>query len=151
MEGFGGRARRVPRSLTCGMCCVPGMYYDSSSPQLHIGAAAVLSYHVAVRTSQEGRECNKQQHSRWFPWFIYLRYYYISRPRKNSTRSSTCRVVNEARRLYTSSWPCAFEKHEIPPHPKHTTKSTAARRPRPPRDGVRRNTSHALAHTRPLP
>ena len=32
------------------------------------------------------------------------------------------------------------KKHEIPPHPKHTTKSTAARRPRPPRDGVRRNT-----------
>ena len=43
------------------------------------------------------------------------------------------------------------KKHEISPHPKHTTKSTAARRPRPPRDGVRRTTSHALAHTRPLP
>ena len=43
-------------------------------------------------------------------------------------------------------------KHEkIPPHPKHTTKSTAARRPRPPRDGARRNTSRVLAHIRPLP
>ena len=41
--------------------------------------------------------------------------------------------------------------HEIPPHPKNTTKSTAAPRPRPPRDGVRRITSHALAHTRSLP
>ena len=39
--------------------------------------------------------------------------------------------------------------YEIPPHQKHTTKSTAARRPRPPRDGVRR--FNALAHTRPLP
>ena len=37
------------------------------------------------------------------------------------------------------------------PHPKHTTKLTAARRPRPTRDGARRNTFHALAHTRPLP
>ena len=42
------------------------------------------------------------------------------------------------------------KKNEIPPHPKHTTKSTAARRPRPPRDGVRRNTSHASAHNRTL-
>ena len=42
------------------------------------------------------------------------------------------------------------KEHEIPPHPKHTTKSTAARRLRPPRDGVRRYTSHALTHTRPL-
>ena len=30
-------------------------------------------------------------------------------------------------------------------------KSTTPRRPRPPRDGVRRNTSHGLAHTRTLP
>ena len=37
------------------------------------------------------------------------------------------------------------------PHPKYTTKFTAARRPRPARDGARRNTFHALAHTRPLP
>ena len=37
------------------------------------------------------------------------------------------------------------------PHPKHTTKSTAARRPRPSRDGARRNTFHVLAHTLPLP
>ena len=43
------------------------------------------------------------------------------------------------------------EKHEIPPHPKHTTKSTAAWQLRPPRDGVRRNSSHALACARPLP
>ena len=34
----------------------------------------------------------------------------------------------------------------MPPNPKHTTKSTAAQRPRPPRDGARRNTFHALAH-----
>ena len=38
-----------------------------------------------------------------------------------------------------------------PPHPKHTTKATAARRPRPTRDGMRGNTSHPLAHTIPLP
>ena len=38
-----------------------------------------------------------------------------------------------------------------PPHPKHTTKATASRRPRPTRDGARRNTSHALVHTHPLP
>ena len=37
------------------------------------------------------------------------------------------------------------------PHPKHTTKFTAARRPRPTRDGARRNTFHAFAHARPLP
>ena len=40
---------------------------------------------------------------------------------------------------------------KIPPHPDHTTKSTAAWRPRPSRDGARRNTSHAFVHTRPLP
>ena len=38
-----------------------------------------------------------------------------------------------------------------PPHPKHMTKSTAARPPRPTRDGVPGSTSHALAHTAPLP
>ena len=37
------------------------------------------------------------------------------------------------------------------PHPKHTAKFTAAKRPRPTRDDARRNTFHALAHTRPLP
>ena len=37
-----------------------------------------------------------------------------------------------------------------PPNPKHTTKSTAAQRPRPTRDGARVNTSHALAYTVPL-
>ena len=35
---------------------------------------------------------------------------------------------------------------KMPPQPKHTTKSTAPRRPRTPRDGARRNTFHALAH-----
>ena len=54
--------------------------------------------------------------------------------------------VNEASWPHTCSRPCAFEekkiskkqKHEknIPPHRKHTTKSTAARRPRSPQDGV---------------
>ena len=43
-------------------------------------------------------------------------------------------------------------KHDtIPPHRKHTTKPTSAQRPRPPRDGARKNTCHALVHTRPLP
>ena len=37
------------------------------------------------------------------------------------------------------------------PHRKHTTKPTSALRPRPPRDGARKTTSHALAHARPLP
>ena len=54
--------------------------------------------------------------------------------------SPASRKVNEARRPHTCSRPCAFEvrrkkrkkKHEISPGPKHTTKSTAARRPRPP-------------------
>ena len=36
-----------------------------------------------------------------------------------------------------------------PPHPEHTTKAAAARRLT--RDDARKNTSHALAHTRPLP
>ena len=70
------------------------------------------------------------------------------------------REVNEARWPHTCSRPCAFEeKRKIekktrkknPPDPKHTTKSTAARRPRPTRDRIRGNTSHALAHTLPLP
>ena len=43
------------------------------------------------------------------------------------------------------------KREKIPPHRKHTTKATSARRPRPPRDGARKNTSHASAHTRPLP
>ena len=72
----------------------------------------------------------------------------------------TSREINEARGPHTCSRPCVRRKKnrknthtqkKNPPHPEHTTKSTAARRPRPPRDGVRRNTSHALAHTRPLP
>ena len=42
-------------------------------------------------------------------------------------------------------------KKRIPHHPKPTTKSTAARRRRPPRDGVRRITSHAWAYTQSLP
>ena len=42
-------------------------------------------------------------------------------------------------------------KHEKISSPiKHTTKSTSAQRPRPPRDGARQTTTHALAHARPL-
>ena len=41
--------------------------------------------------------------------------------------------------------------NRISPHPKRTMNSTAARRLRLPQDGTRRNTSHALAHTPPLP
>ena len=44
------------------------------------------------------------------------------------------------------------EKQEKnPPHRKHITKPTSAQRPRPPRDGAREHTSHALAHTRLIP
>ena len=43
------------------------------------------------------------------------------------------------------------EQEKISPHRKHTMKPTSAQRPRPPRDGARKLTSHALAHTRPLP
>ena len=48
--------------------------------------------------------------------------------------TTSSRGLNEARRPHTCSRQCAFEekkrqKNEIPPHPKHTTKSTAARRP----------------------
>ena len=35
---------------------------------------------------------------------------------------------------------------KTPPHRNHTTKPTSAQRPRPPRDGARKTTSHALAH-----
>ena len=43
------------------------------------------------------------------------------------------------------------EKQEkFPPHRLHTMKPTSAQRPRPPRDGARKTTSHALAHNRPL-
>ena len=45
----------------------------------------------------------------------------------------------------------SWKARKNPPHPDHTTKAAAARRPQPPRDGARKNTSHALAHTRPLP
>ena len=38
-----------------------------------------------------------------------------------------------------------------PPHPKHTTISTAARRPRSTPVVAPRNTSHALVHVRSLP
>ena len=65
VEGFGGGARRVPRSLASGMCGVCIMAAVEQQLQQHMGAAAVLSYHVAVRTSQEGREYSKQRHSRW--------------------------------------------------------------------------------------
>ena len=69
------------------------------------------------------------------------------------------REVTEARRPHTRSRPCAFEekkcrktkKQKNLPHPEHTTKAAAARRTRPPRDDARKNTSHALAHTLPLP
>ena len=43
------------------------------------------------------------------------------------------------------------KKRKNPPHPEHTTKAAAARRTRPPRDGARKNTSHALGHARTLP
>ena len=56
-------------------------------------------------------------------------------------------VVCTILKIQNHSWKTRLN----PPHPKHTTKSTATRRPLPPRDGMRRNTSHALAHTRPLP
>ena len=70
----------------------------------------------------------------------------------------TSREVNEARGPHTCSRPCAFEEkitgrtkpEKNPPHPKHTTKSTATKRPRATRDGMQ-NTSHRLARTRPLP
>ena len=43
-------------------------------------------------------------------------------------------------------------KHEkIPPHGKHTTKSTSAQRPRPPRDRPPRNAPRTFAHICPLP
>ena len=35
-----------------------------------------------------------------------------------------------------------------PSHPEHTTKATASQGPRPTQNDARRNTSHALAHTR---
>ena len=50
------------------------------------------------------------------------------------THPGTSREVKEARRPHTCSRSCAFEeketkkKRKIPPHPKHTTKSAAARR-----------------------
>ena len=76
----------------------------------------------------------------------------------NSIRLTTSREVNEARLPHTCSRPCAFEEkitgrtkpEKNPPHPKHTTKSTATKRPRATRDGMQ-NTSHRLARTRPLP
>ena len=62
VEGFGGRARRVPRSLACcgmcGVCIMTAAAVDSSS--ICRSCIAVLAYHVAVGTSQEGRECNKE-------------------------------------------------------------------------------------------
>ena len=60
----------------------------------------------------------------------------------------TSKVVNNARRPQAV---CVRGKrtgkkiHEILPYPKCTTTSTAGRGPRQPRDGWRRNTSHALA------
>ena len=70
------------------------------------------------------------------------------------THPGTSREIHEARWPRTCSRPCAFEEiktkkktEKNPPHPKHTTKSTAARPPRPTRDGARRKTSHAVAHT----
>ena len=44
----------------------------------------------------------------------------------------------------------SWRTRKNPPHPKHTTESTGARRPRPPRDGARKPTFYALARTRPL-
>ena len=75
------------------------------------------------------------------------------RNEKQSTRhhlSISSREVDEARWPHTCSRPCAFEKKNEKKTPKHTTKSTAARQRRPPRDGVRRNTSYALAHAYPF-
>ena len=54
-------------------------------------------------------------------------------------------AVGRVRSKKQKSKKCTHEK--ISPHPKHTTKSTVARRPRPPRDGARQDTSHRLAHT----
>ena len=43
------------------------------------------------------------------------------------------------------------KREKIPSNGKRTTKATSAQRPRPPRSGARKHTSHALARTRPLP
>ena len=75
--------------------------------------------------------------------------------------TTTSREVNETKGAHTCSRPRAFEEKKNekkkkktwknPSHPKHTTISTAARRPRPPWDGARRNPSNVLAHSRTLP
>ena len=71
----------------------------------------------------------------------------------------TSRWVNEARWPHTCGRPCAFEEQQnrrrktrkSPAAPKiHHKTHAAARQPRPRRDSARRNTSHALTHTRPL-
>ena len=77
-----------------------------------------------------------------------------SRPRRSLGLASS---LLDLRKPYTCSRPCAFEmkkrrdKHEIPRHPKLTSKSTAAQQPRLHIHGVGRNTSNVLTHTRPLP
>ena len=97
-----------------------------------------------------------------FHALAHIRRFRRSRVRGNRSRIylaiSTSREVNEARWPHTFSRPRALEENthtytqkKSCRTPKHTTKSTAARRPRQPRDGMRQNTSHALAHTRPLP
>lgn len=68
-------------------------------------------------------------------------------------RTASSGEVNEARWTHAYTRPCAFEerkKHEISPHSKHTTQTTAARRPQQLRGGVPRNKPHALAQARPL-
>ena len=85
-----------------------------------------------------------------------VHWYYIEKP---CTHPGNSREVKKARWPHTCSRPCAFEEKKSkkkksrknPPHPKHITKSTAARPPRATQDVMRWNMSHALAHTLPIP
>lgn len=95
-----------------------------------------------TQTNNNSRQANRQEH---IPLQIcthhgmtrrYCLTGHISKQRSQNLRHTSKRV-NEARQTHTFTRPGAFDetktktKRELPPHPDHTTKSTAARWPRP--------------------
>ena len=63
----------------------------------------------------------------------------MTNPFTNTSREvneAKCALILAAGRVRSNSKKIGKKTRKNPPHPKHTTKSTAARRPRPPRDGA---------------
>ena len=78
------------------------------------------------------------------PGFVEIGHVQLSQSVLVEVHEARCGLVLAAGRVRSKKKKIEKTNNEkIPPHRKHATKSTAAQRPRPTRDGAPRNTSHA--------